>query len=138
MKHAIVKRTPGQSLVELALILPIMLVLALGIIELGYVVFVYVEAQNAAREGARAAAVRPCFTSADITAINTATRARLPALIKSTDIVPTVSPNTKQSFGTPVTVSFTYSFAPLDPLTSRAIPSITIQASATRSITTGC
>ena len=54
------QRTRAQSMVEFALVLPMLLLLIVGIIELGYALFVYVEVQNAAREGARAAAVRAC------------------------------------------------------------------------------
>ena len=40
----------AQSMVEFALVLPMLLLLVVGIIELGYALFVYVEVQNAARE----------------------------------------------------------------------------------------
>ena len=50
----------AQSMVEFALVLPMLLLLVVGIIELGYALFVYVEVQSAGREGARAAAVRAC------------------------------------------------------------------------------
>ena len=47
----------GQSLVELALVLPVILLLLLGIMEGGRIFSSYLELQNAAREGARHAAV---------------------------------------------------------------------------------
>lgn len=47
----------GQSLVELALALPLMLFLLLGIAEIGNVIRVIVAVEAAAREGARAAAI---------------------------------------------------------------------------------
>jgi len=43
----------GQSLVEVALALPILLMLAIGIVELGYALNAYIQTVNAAREGAR-------------------------------------------------------------------------------------
>lgn len=49
----------GQSLVEFALVLPLLLLLLLGIINLGYMIFMYAQINHAAREGARAAAVLP-------------------------------------------------------------------------------
>jgi hypothetical protein len=47
------QKTRGQSLVEFALILPILLLLLLGIIEGGRIVWAYITIQNAAREATR-------------------------------------------------------------------------------------
>ena len=47
------KREKGQSMVELAILLPILLIILLGIIDFGRVFFAYVTITNAAREGAR-------------------------------------------------------------------------------------
>lgn len=47
----------GQATVEFALILPVVLTLLLGTIELGYLAHNHLTMANAAREGARAAAV---------------------------------------------------------------------------------
>ncbi|WP_366924540.1 pilus assembly protein [Metallumcola ferriviriculae] len=49
--------TKGQSLVELTLILPFLIFLLLGIMEGGRLFAGYLELQNAARDGARYAAV---------------------------------------------------------------------------------
>ena len=43
----------GQGLVEFALILPILLMLLLGIVEGGRIIWAYVTVQNAAREATR-------------------------------------------------------------------------------------
>ena len=43
----------GNSLVEMALMLPVCLILFLGIIEVGFLLFAHVQVANAAREGAR-------------------------------------------------------------------------------------
>lgn len=43
----------GQSLVEFALILPVLLLIILGVVEFGRIFFLYTEASNAAREAAR-------------------------------------------------------------------------------------
>ncbi len=50
---------PGQALVEFALVLPILLLLAVGIMDFGRALFVYSEVSNAAREAVRFAAVNP-------------------------------------------------------------------------------
>lgn len=47
------KRERGQALVELAMLLPILLIILLGIIDFGRVFYAYVTITNAAREGAR-------------------------------------------------------------------------------------
>ena len=47
----------GQSLVEFAMVLPIIVLLIAGFIEIGRAVFAYNGLTNAAREGARLAAV---------------------------------------------------------------------------------
>lgn len=52
-----VKEERGQAMVEMALVLPILLLLVFGIIEFGRVYNSYLEVTNAAREGARAGVV---------------------------------------------------------------------------------
>lgn len=47
------KREEGQSLVEFALVLPILLILLLTIVEFGQIFFSYLVIQNASRDGAR-------------------------------------------------------------------------------------
>ena len=60
-----VRRDEGQDLVEFAMILPVLLLLVLGIIELGFIVFAYDTIANAAREGARTGIV-PDATESDV------------------------------------------------------------------------
>ena len=43
----------GNSLVETALVLPVVLILFLGIVEVGFFLFAHVQVANATREGAR-------------------------------------------------------------------------------------
>ena len=52
-----VKSEKGQSMVELALILPIIILILFGILEFGRIFYSYIVITNAAREGARAGAV---------------------------------------------------------------------------------
>lgn len=51
------RRAGGQSLVEFALVIPIIVLLAAGFVEVGRAVFAYNTIANAARQGARVAAV---------------------------------------------------------------------------------
>lgn len=53
MKSLIKKKSFGQSAVEFALILPILITLLAGMMELGRLVFIYISVFNAAREAAR-------------------------------------------------------------------------------------
>jgi len=59
IRHHIRTRSRGQSLVEMALILPVFLLFFAAIIDLGRIAAGQVAVQNAAREGAFAAAVTP-------------------------------------------------------------------------------
>lgn len=52
------KRDKGQSMVEMALVLPLLLLLMFGIIEGGRLFSSYVELQNHARDGARFASIK--------------------------------------------------------------------------------
>ena len=47
------KRTKGQGIVEFAIVLPILLLIVFGLIELGRLLFFYTVVNNASREGAR-------------------------------------------------------------------------------------
>lgn len=57
--HALPSRSRGQALVELALILPILLLILLAAIDFGRVLFSWIEVTNAAREGAAYAILNP-------------------------------------------------------------------------------
>jgi Flp pilus assembly protein TadG len=57
----------GQSLVEFALVLPILMLLVLGMIEFGWILNGQITVTNAARAGARAAAIDSTTASAVVT-----------------------------------------------------------------------
>lgn len=57
MKKRLHKRESGQSLAELALVLPILLVILCGIIDFGWIYYNQITLNNAAREGARYAVI---------------------------------------------------------------------------------
>ena len=57
------KRRRGQSMVELALALPVLLLLLLGTIDIGRVFIDYIEMRNGAFEGARYGSVIPTDTA---------------------------------------------------------------------------
>ena len=60
-------RRRGNALLDMALVMPVLLMLSFGAIEYGYAMFIKHSLQGAAREGARAAIV-PGATAADVQA----------------------------------------------------------------------
>ena len=62
-KDNTMSRTSGQSLVEMALLLPLMIILIFGIIDMGWYVYGYATIYQSARNGAEAAAQLPPFQS---------------------------------------------------------------------------
>ncbi len=58
------QKLKGQSLAEFALILPMMLLVAMGVFDFGRGIFIYSAVHNAAREGARYGAIDHCNTDA--------------------------------------------------------------------------
>jgi Flp pilus assembly protein TadG len=65
-----IRREDGQELVEYALVLPILLLLVLGLMQVGVLLYQYNTLANAAREGARYAVTHP----GDSGGINSAAR----------------------------------------------------------------
>jgi len=68
LTRLLARRERGQSLVEFALILPFILTLLLGVVELGNGLNSYVTIVDAARDGARLGSRGSTVTAADITA----------------------------------------------------------------------
>ena len=68
-----IRKQKGQALVELALGLPLLLLLLLGIIEGARVAWAFITVQQAAREAARYAVTgRPYFSADDLDGLNDA------------------------------------------------------------------
>lgn len=64
------KSEKGQSLVEFALVLPILLLLLFGIVDFGRIFHVYLTMDHAGREAARAASIGKDDTTIKNTAVN--------------------------------------------------------------------
>ncbi|MDF1515583.1 MAG: TadE/TadG family type IV pilus assembly protein [Anaerolineae bacterium] len=98
--HQYKKGERGQSLVEVALTLPILLMLLLGLFDLGRAYFILVELNDAADEGATYAAIR--YT--DVSGIqNRAVDAATMVKLSPGDVVLTGPP--ANAIGQPVTVT---------------------------------
>ncbi len=62
------QKSQGQSLVEFALMFPLLLMIIVGVFDIGRAYYAYVTITNAAREGARGGAGDPTNTSAILAA----------------------------------------------------------------------
>ena len=117
----------GQSLVEFALILPILVLLLVGIFDLGRVVYYYSALQNAAREGARYGIVHPN----DSAGVEAAVRNKAIGLVPAELSVypPSCCP---WPAGETIIVRATYRFTPITPIIGAFLPSgITLVSSST-------
>jgi Flp pilus assembly protein TadG len=97
----------GQSLVEFALVAPLLVILVVGVIELGIIFSVYIGLTNSAREGVRAAAVYrwpgatptnaqantavPTIDAAREAFMRAAIDAALPPFVAPAEVTPTVA-----------------------------------------------
>ena len=78
-RRGLLSATGGATTVELALTLPLVLLLLVGIVDLGLALNAYVTVNNASREGAQYAIVHPTATPSEITAVVVARSAPLDA-----------------------------------------------------------
>jgi hypothetical protein len=123
---------PGQSLVEFALILPILLILLLGIVDFGRAVAAYNSVSNGARSGVRVAIV-----DQDINAIEAAVEAEAFGL---GEVDVTFDPNVEgiptcpssgdccPAIGCVVGVTVSTEYVPATPIFSQLVGSITVSS----------
>lgn len=118
-------KTRGQALVELAIILPVLLLLVLAALDLGRIFYARIAVENAARAGAMEAAENPgsytagsaCSTSNRIicAATNEAQQGSW-VLVTPADVTRTCSNDCSETFGAQVTVNVTGHFELLTPI----------------------
>ena len=115
----------GQSLVEFALLLPVLLLIIFGLLDMGRAVYTFTVLSHAAHEGARQAVIADNPTSVIIAAaLQTAVAVNLQP--GDVQIVGTREP------GTEVTIVVAHSFNLLTPMISQIVgSSISMSASAT-------
>lgn len=111
------KDKKGQSIVEAAMIIPIILIIFMGIFEFGRIFNTYLIITNASREGARRAAVG----GADIDIINTiyATTSTLDPSAMQITITPSA---TNRLSGAQATIDIKYSLPLIFPVVSSIAP----------------
>ena len=115
-------RESGQSAVEMALLLPLLLLLIFGMLEMGWLATTRQTMDAITREATRAGVVATT-TTASTTAVNTAVTSKKPAYMKNT-ITVTVTFSKPSSFKDgDITVTTAYDLPPLTPLTAFLAPS---------------
>jgi Flp pilus assembly protein TadG len=114
------KSEKGQSLVEFALLLPVLILLLFGIIDFGRIFHAYLTIDHAGREAARTASIGKDITTVKNTAVSDASSIRLTA-----DQVG-VTPGTLSS-GTNVTITITYPINFLTPVIGKIVGPLTLK-----------
>lgn len=118
MTRRLGKEEHGQALVEMALVLPLFLLLLFGVIEMGRIGYAYISVSNAAGAGGRMATIGG--TNDEIyTAIKNAATSLNPDSFTNT-ITPTLL--SERYSGQGVTVLVTYPVQLIIPLISNVIP----------------
>ncbi|VBB06615.1 Hypothetical protein LUCI_1851 [Lucifera butyrica] len=121
-----IRNNRGQSMVEFALVLPVFLLLVAGMMEFGRVMNQYLVVTEAAREGARSAAVGNDDATV-IAAVNAAA-----STINQGQLTVTISPSPTRTPGDPVTVTVSNPVELITPLISQffAQNPVTVQGKA--------
>ncbi len=125
------RRARGAALVEFAIALPVLLVILLGIIDLGRVFYAYEALANAAREGARVCALTRTCDDAEAEA---RVKLELADWITVTQVRVNYS-DPGRSMGSPVTVTAASTFELVTPLMSEIVGGdVDLEVSATMSV----
>lgn len=110
------KHHKGQALVEIALVLPIILLLIFGIIEFGRIFNAYIIVYNASREGARYAAIGKKGSD-----VQTEVTERTASLVGGVTVK--VNPQDTRTQGTEVQVTVKYDLSLITPIVGPLISS---------------
>ena len=103
----------GQSIVELALLLPVLLVIAMGVVDFGRAMYAYVAVSNAAQAGAEYASRNPAYNASAIT--NAVLYEAGTFLQSQSDKVVAVASEENGDRVKVVQVTVSYSFTPITP-----------------------
>lgn len=127
MDNGTERNKKGQSLVETALVLPVLLLILTGIFDFGLLFNSYLMVSNASREGARSAAV-----GSDNTEINNAVKAVVKNL-DSTRLTIIITPDlaTGRTAGVAITVTVKYKYKMVTPIIAALAPNPLNLASST-------
>lgn len=129
-------RTLGQSLVEFALVFPIVIVILLAIFDLGRLVFAYNDIGNAARQGARTAIIDQAPNHARDRVIQMATSLGLQATDVDVSYADTAGndchdPKTgKYTLACQVTITVDFDWSAITPVIGNIVGPITVTTTA--------
>ncbi len=112
----LLKSRSGQSLVEMAIILPVLLMLIFGMVEFGRILSSYLIMENLSRDAARYGVVG--HTDAEITNLISAENPGLDSAILTIGINPTGT----RTRGTALTITLGYSVEIVSPIISDLLP----------------
>lgn len=114
----------GQALAEMALVLPLFLLLLFGVIEMGRVGYAYITVSNAAREGGRVATIGGTDPEIESSIENAATS------LDSMSLTIIISPlEADRQSGQEVTIDVTYPVQLVIPIISNVIPNPVVVSS---------
>ena len=113
------EREKGQSLLELALVLPVLVIILAGVLDLGRLYYAYVAVTDAAVEGASYAAIHP-ETSRRDEVYRRAQEASRGLVQIDSNLVEIDCPTVAS--GAPITVTVSYSFTVATPLVNAMVP----------------
>jgi len=136
------RRTPGQGLLEFALVLPVLLLLILGIVEFGYAFAVYAGMFNAAREGARYGVVNPRDVSGITSRVTgkmilgDPTAANIAVAYDTGPGTAVFTDPAQVQIGSRVLVRVTYDLPTITPVIQPIVPTLHIRTAAARTINT--
>jgi len=113
------KRENGQSMVEVALTMPLLLLILMGILDLGRAYFTFVALSDAAAEGATYAAIHP----AEATEITARAAGSSDGLVTLTpEMVSVAFDGTAAIDSSTITVTVQYDYALLTPIIQSMVP----------------
>ncbi len=121
------RNAQGQALVEFAIVIPVLLLIIMGIFDLGWGVYAQNMISNAAAEGARTGIIIS-KTDADIRA---RVQASTPSLANLQTTITPSGPRTYNDFGKPITVTVVYTYHPITPVIGQIVTGSGLRLSAT-------
>lgn len=110
------RREGGQSVVEVALTLPLVLLLLFGMIEMGWLLSARQSLDTMTREGARAGIVAATTTASRTAVTNRVNAVKPPYMTNAVTVTVTFS-NAASFKDGDITVTLAYNLPPLSPLT---------------------
>ncbi|MDY6875402.1 MAG: TadE/TadG family type IV pilus assembly protein [Chloroflexota bacterium] len=129
------RKERGQSIVEFVLILPVLLIVLAGVLDLGRLYYAHVAIADAAAEGASYAAIHPNETAGIVDRAQDASG----GMVEIDENLVEVSPPPAVASGAPITVTVNYTFTVATPFISSMVPDgvLMLRAVATEVILAG-